>query len=288
MSNKKNSPKKIDISIRFSLPHGLQTPFSLSISPDGDISLKDANACSAFPLSMDRTTHFDRPKGKKVQTYRKIEGGFTSINGLVELSLFDDFFVIDTNTKEVGGEPVSVACFVRCRLRAEDKKYRLECEPRLNIFEFYGAKHDHELLAILRVANDVIRSCGESTVGRWAIVTDCALGLHDAINDRTSSLYGSHNLPEGFQLMYASSDTGSEILKGLMKFCDQQSNLHFKKLEKGEGIPIGALTPLLPEDLSVKYVFGYLEGLEIASNPLFSGMKIPEGTEVLLYRCAKE
>ncbi len=271
--------KPVDLTIQFKLPLGAKVT-KASILPNGDIVLLDEKGNEVIPVYMDRTLQYSRKKGPKVQNRRKLQGQYTSVNGLKELACFDSIFVIDTNTKQIGGNVISVACFVCCWIRPHGNDYRVECEPRLNIYEFHNVTGSPELLGMLKVANDVIRSDGCPTERCFAIVTDAHLGAHDAINARHASLYGSHILPAGFQLIYASSDTGREVLNGIIRFCDQQASRYLQLYEDG-GLPRRELTQL-PEDPTVVYTHVFRNDLEI-DNPVISGLRLQEGTKVSLY-----
>jgi hypothetical protein len=69
---------------------------------------------------------------------------------------------------------------------------------------------------------------------RRAIVTDSDLGLHDAINARTTPLYGDVLLPPNFTVLYASGDTGTEATNRILAFCDKQAKMTLRAMLAGE------------------------------------------------------
>ena len=272
--------KPINLSIQFSLPESAKTS-SLSLKPSGEIFLIDEDGKEIVPDYMERALHYDRPKGPKVQGRHKQTNSFATVGGLKELASYDSIFVIDTNTKTLEQGKVSAACFICIQVIPEGEKFKIACEEgRLNTYEFHNASGNPELLSILKIAKDVLNSEGKQKLHNIAIVTDTELGSHDGINSRTTPIFGPHCLPPGFTLLYASSDTGSEVLNKLIRFCDRQADEYIKNLEH-EAVNVSNLQ-MLSEDNSVKYRFLYRTDLTII-NPIVGGISIAEGTKVTLY-----
>ena len=271
--------KPVNLSIQFRLPKGTKRA-SAKIKPFGEIVFTDEEGKEVVPEYMDRAIHYDRPKGPKVQGRHKLTNDLATIGGLTELVQYDSIFVIDTNTKKIEQGPVSVACFICCRLVPEGEKFRVECEGQLNIYEFHNVGGNPELLSILKVANDVLNSKNYQGEHKFAIVTDTELNSHDSINSRTTPIYGPHCLPGGFTLLYASSDTGQEVLNRLIRFCDREAANYFSHLEKGT--VKDSEFRVLSEDSSVKYRYMFRDDLEIV-NPVVGGVSIGDGTKISLY-----
>lgn len=272
--------KPVNLSIQFSLPEGTD-PAKISIKPTGEIVITGKDGEEVVPDYMDRSMHYDRPKGPKVQGRHTLSNDSATIGGLKELAHYDSIFVIDTNTKDSKQGSISVACFVCFRFIPEGEKFGVECEGgRLNVYEFHNVGGNPELLSILKVANDVLGSGGKKGEQNFAFVTDTELGSHDSINSREAPLYGPHALPAGFRLLYASSDTGQEVLNGLIRFCDRQADNYFRYLE--QGTVKDSEFRVLSEDNSVKYRYMYRDDLEI-ENPMIGGVSIGDGTQVSLY-----
>ena len=137
---------------------------------------------------------------------------------------------------------------------------------------------------MLKVAKDVVRSKDYSPRRRFALVTDSDLGAHAEINSFQVPLYGNHLLPQCFQLVYGSSDTGRELLNRLIRFCDQQAARYLQLYEEGSLTPKELLS--LAEDPSIKYAYRFLRGLEVL-NPIMSGSKLEPGSTVSLYGVPK-
>lgn len=227
-----------------------------------------------------RAIQYDRPKGPKIQGRYIQTNHLVTVGGLKELAQYDSIFIIDTNTRTLEKGRVSIACFICCQLIPEGEKFRVECDGKLNIYEFHNVRGNPELLSILKVANDVLNSEGYQANHKSAIVTDTELGSHDSINSRTTPIFGPHCLPRGFTLLYASAETGQEVLNRIIRICDHQAANYFNYLEKG--IIKDSEFRVLSEDSSVKYRYMSRDDLEIV-NPVVGGISIGEGTKLSLY-----
>ena len=272
-------PKPINVSIEFRLPKN-RKGIKASIKPDGEIVFTDDSGKEVVPEYMDREMHYHRPKGPKVQSRKRVVGGLVSVGGLSELAQYDSVFVIDTNTRTLDGRKVSAACFICCRFIPEGDKVRIDCDGKLNIYEFYNVPGNPEMLAILKVARDVSRSARPRRRLRIAFVTDSEIGSHDEISTGRQPIYGRYCLPKGFLLHYASADTGHEIVNKLIRFCDRQSSNYLRYLEDGS-VKQSKLN-VLEEDPAVQYRYMFRGNLEIV-NPVIRGISVQPGTAVSLY-----
>jgi hypothetical protein len=273
--------KPINLTISFRLPKNRKVA-KASIQPDGEIVLTDDRGNPVTPEHMERTVQYSRSKGPKIQSRSKVTCDRVSVGGLKEFTQYESVFVIDTNTRTVNGEKISVACFVCCRFVSEAAQVRIDCEGKLNIYEFHNVpeKENPEMLAVLKVARDVARSSGSRSELRIAFVSDSELGSHDGISSRQQLIYGDSYLPPGFVLHYASTDTGQEAINRLIKFCDKKSSNYLSYLEEGS-VKKSELNPL-EEEPSVLYRYMFRDDLEMV-NPIVRGISIQPGTTVTLY-----
>jgi hypothetical protein len=281
---KKNAPKPISMSVQFRPPKD-RKGLKMSIRPvTGEIVFTDDAGSKVIPEYMERSLHYERPKGPKIQSRNRVDRGLVTIGGLSEYAKYESLFVVDTNCQEIGSEKVCAACFFAFRLTPHGDKFRVEPEPVLSFYEFRGVSANPELLAILKVATDVAGSTGVSAAARFAIITDSALAQHDNINSRTIPIYGGQYLPAGFTLLYASADTGHEFLNRLIRFCDREATNYLRCLtnRKIEGDDFHEFAP----DESVRYRYRTRKGLEVV-NPVVGGMQISGDTKFTLYGIRK-
>lgn len=271
--------KKTQLSIEFSVPQGTGK-VKATISPDGSITFLDETGESVAPDYMSRTVSYPRSKGPKIQLQGRTDRGGVTIGGVSELSLFDSVFVIDTNSRKIGHSRVSVACFVCLRFTSAESSTTVNAEEKINIYEFHDVPGNPEMLAILKVANDVARSSLSNERPKIRFVTDSELGAIESISSRRSPIYAAHLLPENMSLEYASSDTGQEALNRFIRFCDKQSSRYLDLLESGE--LEAAKLQSLDEDPTVKYRYMSQVGLEVL-NPEIRGPSIGPNTTYTLY-----
>lgn len=246
----------------------------MSISPSREIFFTDENGHRVDPVYMDRVVHHERErkdKGPKVRSRHKASDGLVSMNGLYELSKYDAVFVLDTNRRIFDGKEVAAAAFIRCHFHQNGDAFSVICDGQLSVFEMHEIPKDRnpEMLALLKLANDIVRSRKAETTLNIALITDSALGSHDAINQRSAPIYGTQYLPAGFSIHYASSDVGSEAVNHLMKFCDKASKDYLSYLADGTIKPSPFFQ--LSEEPAAHFRFRFRNDLEIV-NPVITGV----------------
>ncbi len=273
--------KDSNLLVGFRLPPGSQV-VKLTVRPNGDIALIDKDGNEVKPERIERSIGYARPKGPKIQARHTTPQRVVTVGGLAELAEFDGIFAIDTNSREVSGDLVSSTCFIRFQLVREDDGFRIEFEQRVNYYELRNVKDKPELLGILKVANDVMRTAPPDAIPKIAFVTDTELSGHDSINSGKTPIYGAHNLPANAHLVYASADTGSEVLNKLIRICDRQAGNYLSELGRGE-IP-EAPFKVLAEDPSVRYRHIYRDDVELGSTGLLKGLQLQPGSRLTLYR----
>lgn len=274
-------PKPITLTVNFKLPKGHKVT-KASIQPDGEIILTDNEGNTITPEKMERTTQYPRNKGPKIQSRSSLANQHVSVGGVNEFMQYDSVFAIDTNTRKVNDEKISVACFICCNFISEGDEIRIDCDGKLNIYEFHDIPENvnPEMVAIHKVTQDIIKSNPSNTKLNIAFITDTDMESHDKINARDIPIYQNHLLPMGTTLHYASTDTGRESTNRLIKFCDKQSSNYLQYLEEG-AVKMSELTKL-EDNSSIKYRFMFRTDLEIV-NPVITGPTMQLGTKVSLY-----
>ena len=273
--------KPIDLSIKFKPPKDSKVSRAY-ISSDGTLHLHDEKGIEVVPDELERVVSYKRSgKGPKVQAKSTIKNGNLSVNGLEELIKFESVFAIDTNTQSYDGRRLSVTAFMAFKFLPDLQGVRVEHEKSLNIYEFWGIPEEQnpEKLAILKVANDIVRSAGKQQPN-ICIITDCDLQSHDLVNEREIPIYKKNYLPTGFMIHYASTDTGSEAINKLIRFCDSQSKAYIKYLKSGE-IKHSDLK-VLEEETAVQYRYMFRTDVDLV-NPVVKGISIQPGTKAVLY-----
>lgn len=268
-------PKKVDLTISISLPDG-HGGGNLVIGENGDIQMINRQGEIIPPTEVERTTHYERPKGKKIQSSLSASQGVSTISGLEELSRLDHFVVVDTNSAEIDEVKVSAAFFIVCKIVRSENGYTLTSIDNCgHVYEFYGVKTNPELLAIYRISNDILKNKHPTKEHPIGFVTDTELSKHREFMSGTEAIYGENILHSGFKIFYASSDTGQEILNKLIRFCDKQSSKQLQRINEDKVNTDSLIT--LAEDDSIKYRYMYFPSLEII-NPETSGTSLNDRT----------
>jgi hypothetical protein len=261
--------KRVDLTLTIHLPdqHDAER---MAVDPDGHPRVFDKAGREVVPKHVERAVHYERSKGPKYQTRSTPSiGGFASVGGLDELARLESFIIVDTNSTEIEGIKVSAAFFLACRLIAEKDGFRVvSLDQRGHVYEFHNVPKNSEMLAILKIAHDTLRGRGIPRNATIGFVTDSEMGSHEAISTQKRAIYGKHNLPRGFSLNYASSDTGQELANKLIRFCDRESTRYLARLRVGSFRKSGLA--VLDEDPSVRYRYTYYPDLEII-NPVVRG-----------------
>ncbi len=257
MGKKRDQGKRTDLAISFELKG--RNDGALKLMQEGDhFSIVDGEGKKLTELSAARTVSHERDtarKGPKIRTKNAATAGAISIGGLAELAKLDYFFAIDTNSKLFHEVKISVACFVAFQLKRESEGYRLAPVGPAQLLEIYDCYGNPELAAVLEIALQELDSQKRYSADHKfsvGIITDTELGLHNAINSRSSPVYKTQFLPEGFSLIYASSDTGNELPNTLIKACDKAATDHFNRQSK-HGFPPSELRLKSDSQISCRY-----------------------------------
>jgi hypothetical protein len=238
----------------------------LSVAEDGSVRVFDKAGKEINPKKVERSVHYDRPKGPKFQTRSRLERNYASVGGLDELARLDHFMVIDTNTIEIAGTKVSAAFFIVCRILPENGAFRVTSRDGCgHVYELHDVPGNPEMLAILKIAHDTLRTGGKPDGASIGFITDSEMDTHERVSKRELPIYADKYLPEGFLLTYASAETGKELANRLIKFCDRESAKYLDKLRQGSLRSEGLAT--LAEDSSVRFRYTYYPSLRI-TNPV--------------------
>ena len=271
-------PKSVSLKIEIELPTDHKA-VKMEMSADGFVSLLDEEGNDVTAKEIKRVAFYPREKGPKYQSLSAIKSGGLSVGGLHELAALDHFVVIDTNTNIIDGVSVSVAYFLVLKLVREDNGFRLVShDGRSHAYEFHSIdKGNPELLAILKVANDIKKY--NPLAANIAFINDSDISNQNSYAVGELAIYGDIYLPPGFNLWYASADTGQELLNKIYRICDKASAEQLKKL-KSTGLNREGMLAL-DEDPDVLFRYKYFPNLKI-DNPFVQDTHLTENSTALL------
>lgn len=280
MGRKKDEPnKQVEMAISLALPpdHG---GVDVRINGDGRIQIFDRAGREVTPADVDRLVYYSGTRKVKHQSRTHVSGAAASVDGLSAIAALDAFYVVDTNNDEIQGVKVSAAFFIACKLVRTEGNFRLRSLDNCgHVYEFHNVRGGNpEMLAILRIANDIRRHQILPRHSKVAFFTDSEMSAHQDISAQRMPLYGAHQLPSGFSMMYVSADTGRDLGNRLMKFCDSQSRKYLRRLRDGA---FRTDLQTLEEDRSVGFRYTYYPSLTI-NDVAIRGLSLTPETRIKL------
>lgn len=169
---------------------------------------------------------------------------------------FDALWAIDTNTKQIGKDVISIASVIECYPRSTSAG-KLEAPYRMNgniVFRNCpdGEAEKHAWHA---VASRIIPSHGYQDSMRIGLVTDHDLSRHALYNSREIPIYQDFYLPPNFTMLYATSDASANLLTWLVRRCDNDARSKLRELERegkidlqnGKNLTISDIPDLSPK-----------------------------------------
>ncbi|MDP1976268.1 hypothetical protein [Undibacterium sp.] len=229
------NPRNVNFLIQFENNHKASTFRTIN----GVLHFFDRYGNEVLPQNIERSVSYDREnKDPKIQTRITTKLNNSSINGLYELTQYDDVIVIDTNSKETANGKLSICCAMILQFRQEGEAIRISCKERkVRLLEFYNVQGNAELLSILLIANECIVQDGywdRRPSKNRAIINDSAISLHEKISAREIPIFQNIFLPRGFSIHYASADLKQEVLNKIISTCDKQANEHYVLMQQNK------------------------------------------------------
>ncbi len=150
-----------------------------------------------------------------------------------ELALFDLILVVDTSY-EPYLEPKMAFTSIRIlnRLNVENGEFRYSC--RYFLLESDVTSIDKPENFMYCFAIELLRNhCKELNVTpKIAVIIDSDLDKIPSYNTGTRPIFNNYFLPEGFYILYASSDRGEYFQNKLLKLCDNEAKKALEEYRK--------------------------------------------------------
>lgn len=150
-------------------------------------------------------------------------------------SFYDLIIAVDTNTKDVGSERLSVTGIVHCVVQStpDPNSYYAQFPWHgVSVFRNCPEELSPEKFGWITVIQEVNRE-PRNKLKRFAIVTDHDLDNHTSYNSRKIPIFRGFNLPENFVLMYGRGDGPKQnLLNHVVKMCDEKSTETLKAIEE--------------------------------------------------------
>lgn len=181
-------------------------------------------SCILQPKEATLTTYYETAKHKKLLHSFFVQNSHPPVDIGWVLVNCDEFYAIDTNTVQISqGVSVSATAVVKGTAKRLPNG-RSMVDMKFSYAEAnIGVRGNPELFAISRLICR-LRSAEKFESGRRiGILTDTEYSKLKDINFRREPLFENVYLPDNFQLLYATSDTGATeyVPNKMMRMCDK-------------------------------------------------------------------
>jgi hypothetical protein len=180
---------------------------SATYSSDGRISV----ATESGPVTPARAwveTTYPRPKGEKVINRIDVPASALAFSPELAIAQYEWVFAVDTNRPRPH-EPVAFTGVVQAQVTEIGPNLYRTGILRDMVIELHDVEYSAERFGWWLVISAVVnRPPGK----RIAILVDAYLSDLPAINRREQAVLGKNFLPEGFELIYASSDKATDSI----------------------------------------------------------------------------
>jgi len=227
--NKKTAPKPVSEFIHFKAKGNKEGFVNIRIGDNGEVQCEEAEEGT-----LSHYRGYMRDSGKEKRTVRSFSKSGTAFPTQKEniINNYDVLAGIDTNDYVFEDRSISIAVSYYAKSINANNVVFAQIPPfiisnvknNLNsevIGWYLFIKH---CVPLLNVNEDI-------TLG---LVVDSELGRHPAFNRREEPYYNDNYLPKKIGLIYASSDTGTDLPNQLIKLCDSESRRLFRMIQKRE------------------------------------------------------
>lgn len=205
-------------------------PNHLRFYPDGKIALYSDDTLIA-PTTASIETHYERPSKRKVLNRVSVSSPTLSHNLNDVITQFSSLVAIDTNTRVINNRRISASGIVTADIELDDGACRLLL--RRSLLEIRGLpEHDEEQYAwhiLFRILANDPQFRDQARIG---VIVDSNADRIDAMNHRDVHVWPGCFVPSNAQLLYATSDAGTEYFPNMMiRDCDTLASQLLEHLE---------------------------------------------------------
>jgi len=159
-------------------------------------------------------------------------------------SEFDVIWAIDTNTRQINDNVVSISCVLECYARRVTATQVEISYRKHGYIPFRNCPNgESERYAWSRLVMMITSDPNYSGNLRIAVVTDHDLARHAKYNAGELPICREFYLPSNFRLVYAAGDSGeANVLNRLIIKCDKEANKVLQQLSQKGSFTIGNST----------------------------------------------
>ena len=222
---------------------GFSEPFQGLSSENGQVYVHLPSGEKAKAEAVFSRTQFKKRSGKdKVVSQIHEKAVFDMYTYLA--SSFDVILAIDTNTKQINDDMVSISGIFECYMEKVENTQTINIRYRQKGFIAVKnvPKNQAERFAWAKLVAIVTSSPNYKENLRIGLITDHDMNNHNKYNAKELPIYKDVYLPSNFTLMYAASDAGKEnTLNMLIIECDRVASDILRQLEEKGSATIGDL-----------------------------------------------
>lgn len=173
------------------------------------------------------TSYISKTGKKKITNSVPCHSGITSINSTKDLLIYKEIFGIDTNSTELQGMKLSIACVYKMERKLEEYPMNFFCS-----FCIVNPKNEinPESIAWHIFLDRFAKGFNQDPI---ALITDSERNRHEVINKRQKSYYKNYILPKNVWFIYGSSDKKNDGLANAMVYlCDIASRKIINHINK--------------------------------------------------------
>ncbi|MEY8416655.1 hypothetical protein AAK964_10170 [Tissierella praeacuta] len=203
-----------------------------SVNENGKLTINSSHGeLSLFEITVESS--YNR-KDKNPKTLLKIPNSSGVIDINKALSEYDILFSIDTNTKKVNNSYYSIGVIVKGEIIEKENSLKVEYSEFGSIKSVNEHLSDHiEQYHWMNVIESINKIEEYKSFNRIGLIVDCDLANLTDYNLYNKPMIPGYYLPHNYQLIYASSDAGTEYLPNKMiKMSDKLASEKLRKLIK--------------------------------------------------------
>lgn len=196
-----------------------------ALGPDGQVKLYYQGQ-EVVPVAARLERMYEREKTPKILNYAPVPVNSLTVSDPGFLGHYDVVLGVDTNTRRIANDFVSISAACRCWIEPLTGLVYLAKFGILGWFEMRNVATKPENVAWRLLIEGVQRSPEFRPGLRFALVVDSDLGNIPSYNSRALPIDKEFDLPPDFTLIYASADRRSDQAGNLLiGLCDREAKL---------------------------------------------------------------
>jgi len=207
-----------------------------------------------IPKSASFETNYERIKSEKVINRSLLPPENIYIDPNRQFTLYNKIFAVDTNTRVIRNDVISVTAVVLCEVvkgltfHGVVGRYQT-----VHWIEFRNPQYNPEMTGLRLLIKGIMANPKYYSGMKICLITDCDLDNIGNYNNRILPLVENFYLPTSFNLVYGSADVGKKdyLPNIFMSFADKASDDLLKDIEKYD--EYGRVSQIPSEQASYTY-----------------------------------